>query len=85
MRLGVCSYSCPTVPPTRARSLPCTRRAHADSLTLDTHFDGLLTSCAERPYSKFITEDNKHLATPEAIDFISKRALPPILPHEYLN
>jgi casein kinase II subunit alpha len=43
-------------------------------LTLDSHFDGLLARHPARPYAKFITPDNAHLATPEALDFIDKRA-----------
>ena len=43
-------------------------------LALDSHFDGILSRHAVRPYAKFITPDNAHLATPEALDFIDKRA-----------
>lgn len=43
-------------------------------LTLDGHFDGLISRQAPRAFQKFITPENAHLATPDAIDFISKRA-----------
>ena len=49
----------------------------ADGLTLDSHFDGLLARHHVRPYAKFITPDNAHLATPDALDFIDKRACAP--------
>ena len=42
-------------------------------LVLDSHFDTILTRHAPRPLSKFITTENAHLATPDALDFIEKR------------
>ena len=41
----------------------------ADGLPLDSHFDGLLARHPVRPYAKFLTPDNAHLATPEALDW----------------
>jgi hypothetical protein len=34
--------------------------------------EALLGQHSRKPWSKFITPDNQHLATPEAIDFIDK-------------
>lgn len=42
------------------------------ALELDPHFDGLLGRHARRPWHKFVTADNQHLVTPEAIDFLDK-------------
>ena len=45
------------------------------SLTLDAHYDGLFTTKhPPKPLAKFITPENAHLAGPEALDFIDKRA-----------
>lgn len=41
-------------------------------LELDSHFDGLLTRFPAKPWARFITPENAHLATPEAIDFIDR-------------
>lgn len=40
-------------------------------LELDPHFDGILGTHPAKPFEKFITSENKHLATPEAIDFLN--------------
>lgn len=42
------------------------------TLELDPHFDGLLGRHARKPWSKFVTPENQHLVTPEAIDFLDK-------------
>jgi len=41
-------------------------------LELDSHFDQILTRVPRRGWSKFITPECQHLATPEALDFIDK-------------
>jgi casein kinase II subunit alpha len=41
-------------------------------LELDPHFDGLLGRWPRKPWNKFVTAENSHLVTPEAIDFIDK-------------
>ncbi|KAJ1463137.1 kinase-like domain-containing protein [Pelagophyceae sp. CCMP2097] len=41
-------------------------------LELDPHFDGLLPRQPKKPLSKFITAENAHLVSDEAIDFIGK-------------
>jgi casein kinase II subunit alpha len=43
------------------------------NINLDAHYDGMfVTKHPARPLEKFITPDNAALATPEALDFISK-------------
>ena len=43
------------------------------NLELDHHFSDLRSQhYPPRPFSKFITADNAHLATPEALDFLDK-------------
>jgi len=41
-------------------------------LELDPHFDGILGRHSKKPWQKFITAENQHLVTEEAIDFVSK-------------
>eukprot|EP00761_Pharyngomonas_kirbyi_P012989 gb/GECH01013016.1/.p1 GENE.gb/GECH01013016.1/~~gb/GECH01013016.1/.p1 ORF type:complete len:328 (+),score=63.57 gb/GECH01013016.1/:1-984(+) len=41
-------------------------------IKLSSHFDGILSRFTKREWSSFITGNNKHLATPDAIDFLSK-------------
>ena len=41
-------------------------------LELDPHFDGILGSHPRKPWKKFITKENAHLVTDEAIDFLDK-------------
>jgi casein kinase II subunit alpha len=41
-------------------------------LELDAHFESLLGKHSKKSLTKFITNDNKHVATSEAIDFIEK-------------
>ncbi|CAK9030667.1 Casein kinase II subunit alpha-1 (CK II) (Casein kinase alpha 1) (AtCKA1) [Durusdinium trenchii] len=41
-------------------------------LELDPHFDGILGRHSKKPWGKFVTPENQHLVTPEAIDFLSK-------------
>merc|ERR1711957_671253 len=40
-------------------------------LELDPHFDGILGRHSKKPWQKFITAENQHLVTDEAIDFVS--------------
>jgi len=39
-------------------------------LELDPHFDGILGRHSRKPWSRFVTPDNKHLVSPEALDFL---------------
>lgn len=39
-------------------------------LELDSHFDGVLGRHTRKPWHKFVTSENQHLVTPEAIDFL---------------
>lgn len=41
-------------------------------IELDPQYDGLLDNFPRKPWSKFITAENAHLVTPEAIDFLDK-------------
>ncbi|KAG2489004.1 hypothetical protein HYH03_012443 [Edaphochlamys debaryana] len=41
-------------------------------LELDPQQEALLGSHSRKPWTKFVTPDNAHLATPEALDFIDK-------------
>ena len=41
-------------------------------LTLDSHYNGILGTYPRKPWSKFITNENKDLANPEAIDLLNK-------------
>ena len=41
-------------------------------LELDPHFDGILGSHPRKPWKKFVTKENAHLVTDEAIDFLDK-------------
>ena len=41
-------------------------------LELDPHFDGILGRHSKKPWQKFITSENQHLISDEAIDFVSK-------------
>jgi len=41
-------------------------------LTIDSHFQSLIGRHSRKPSKKFITMENKHLATPEALDFLDK-------------
>jgi len=42
------------------------------NLELDPHFDGILGRHTRKPWTKFITPENQHLVTPEAIDLLDK-------------
>ena len=45
------------------------------SIELDGHFDDLMTqNYPAKPLAKFVNADNAHLACPEALDFLEKRA-----------
>ncbi|KAF1775049.1 hypothetical protein JG687_00000197 [Phytophthora cactorum] len=39
-------------------------------LELDPQYDGILGTHTKKPWEKFITQENKHLVSPEAIDFL---------------
>jgi casein kinase II subunit alpha len=39
-------------------------------LELDTQYDGILGTHTKKPWEKFITQDNKHLVSPEALSFL---------------
>lgn len=39
-------------------------------LELDPHFDGVLGSHTRKPWDRFVTSENKHLVSPEAMDFL---------------
>lgn len=39
-------------------------------LELDGHFDGLIGTHPRKPWISFVTDENAHLVTPEAMDFI---------------
>lgn len=39
-------------------------------LELDPHFDGLIGKHARKPWDRFVTPDNRHLVTPEALEFV---------------
>lgn len=41
-------------------------------LELDPQLDALVGKHTRKPWSKFITSDNKHLVTQEAVDFVEK-------------
>lgn len=41
-------------------------------LELDPHFDGILGRHSKKPWQKFVTNENQHLVSDEAIDFVSK-------------
>lgn len=42
------------------------------NLDLDPHYDKILGTYSKKPWSKFITPENKHLCSDEAIDLLSK-------------
>ena len=41
-------------------------------LELDSQFEGILGQYARKPWSRFITPDNQHLISEEALDLVSK-------------
>lgn len=41
-------------------------------LELDPHFDGLIGRQVKKPWTKFVTPENRMLVSTEAIDFVSK-------------
>lgn len=41
-------------------------------ISLDAHFQSLIGRHARKPWKKFITPENKQLASSEAIDFLDK-------------
>lgn len=40
------------------------------NLDLDSHFNGILGRHSRKPWEKFITSDNNHLVSPEALQFL---------------
>ena len=50
----------------------CVRRPSRYNLELDPQFDGILGRHTRKPWTKFITPENQHLVTPEAIDLLDK-------------
>lgn len=41
-------------------------------LSIDSHFQSMIGRHSRKPWKKFVTAENKHLAVPEAIDFLDK-------------
>jgi len=41
-------------------------------LTLDAHFDDIMSDFPKKPFTSFVTEHNRHLCSPEALDFLGK-------------
>jgi casein kinase II subunit alpha len=41
-------------------------------LELDAHFEGILQAYVKKPWSRFVTVENQHLVSDEALDFLSK-------------
>uniref|UniRef100_A0A7S2RD37 non-specific serine/threonine protein kinase n=1 Tax=Mucochytrium quahogii TaxID=96639 RepID=A0A7S2RD37_9STRA len=41
-------------------------------LEIDPHFDGVLGKHSKKPWTKFVHQDNQHLISTEALDFLSK-------------
>merc|ERR1712127_862814 len=41
-------------------------------LELDPHFDGILGRHSKKSWQKFVTSENQHLVSDEAIDYVSK-------------
>ena len=41
-------------------------------LELDSHFDGILSTHARKPWVRFINTDNAHLVSEQAIDLLDK-------------
>ena len=42
------------------------------NLELDPHFDGILGRHTRKAWQRFVTQDNTHLVSPEAIDLLDK-------------
>lgn len=45
---------------------------HRYGLDLDPQLEGLVGNHSKKPWTKFVTSENQHLATPEAMDFLDK-------------
>lgn len=41
-------------------------------LELDPHYSSILSRHSKKPWNRFITPDNQHLVSDEAIDFLDK-------------
>ena len=41
-------------------------------LTLDSHFDGVMGRYTKKPWKKFVADENRHLASDEALDFLDR-------------
>eukprot|EP00051_Salpingoeca_urceolata_P008325 m.105110 g.105110 ORF g.105110 m.105110 type:complete len:343 (-) comp15691_c0_seq1:80-1108(-) len=42
------------------------------NITLDPHYDSVLGRYPAKPWIKFVTPENKHLVSPEALEFVDK-------------
>jgi len=42
------------------------------TIVLDPHFQSMIGRHSRKPWKKFVSNENKHLAVPEAIDFLDK-------------
>jgi len=41
-------------------------------IQLDRHYDGILGRHTQKSWHTFVTRDNQHLVSPEAIDFLDQ-------------
>jgi casein kinase II subunit alpha len=41
-------------------------------LELDSQFEGLLTTHSKKPWTRFVTPENQHLVSDEALDLVNK-------------
>lgn len=41
-------------------------------LELDPHFDGILSAHSKKPWVRFVTQENSHLVSDEAMDMLGK-------------
>jgi casein kinase II subunit alpha len=41
-------------------------------LELDSHFDGLMSTHAKKPWARFVTQENQHLVPDVALDLLDK-------------
>jgi casein kinase II subunit alpha len=42
------------------------------NITLDSHYDDILSQHSKKPWPKFVTTQNEHLVSEEALDLLSK-------------
>lgn len=45
---------------------------HRYGLDLDPQLENLVGHHSKKPWTKFVSSENQHLATPEAMDFLDK-------------